>query len=247
MSIDYSLLNQVAIVLVRPKFPKNIGAAARVACNMGLTRLIVIADERPPREPMALMATHKALPLIDNLEVYPNLAEALAPFATVIGTTARRGRHRLLESTPRDIVQKVLPSLKTNQVAILFGPEDAGLSNDDLKFCQLKSAIPSAEFSSLNLAQAVAIHCYELYYGVIHEQKDMEFIPEKATTFDLESMYEHMEDALTEVDFLTETNNGYWMRNIRQFFARLHLSPKDASLVRGICKKFIHFQTQRNK
>ncbi len=202
MSIDYSLLNQIAIILVRPKFPKNIGAAARVACNMGLSRLIVVADPPPPREPMTIMATHKAVHLIDNLLIYPNLEEALAPFSVVIGTTARRGRQRITESTPRDIVEKILPELKNNQIAILFGPEDAGLSNADLKYCQLTSAIPSAEFSSLNLAQAVAIHCYELYYGLIQSQKDMKTIPQRATTFDLESMYSHVEDALKKINFL---------------------------------------------
>jgi len=247
MSVDYGLLDQVAIVLVRPKFPKNIGAAARVACNMGLSRLIVITDEPPPRDQMAVMATNHATHLIDNLQVYPTLEEALAPFSLVIGTTARRGRQRILDSTPRDIVQKILPELKTNQVAIMFGPEDTGLFNDDLKYCQLTSFIPSAEFSSLNLAQAVAIYCYELYYGLIHEQNDMEITPERASTHDLESMYSHVENALKKINFLEETNNEYWMRNIRHFFARLHLSPKDASIIRGVCRKFIHHQDREKQ
>lgn len=245
MPITYNPLDHVAIVLVRPKFPKNIGAAARVACNMGISRLIVVAEEMPERDPMVTMATQKAVHLIDNLKVYPNLEEALAPFAVTVGTTARRGRQRLLGGTPREVVQKIIPELSTNPVAILFGPEDSGLSNDDLKFCQLTSAIPSAEFSSLNLAQAVAIHCYELYYGIVYEQTNMEVVPERATSFDLESMFEHVEEALEKIDFLEEVNNDFWMRNIRHFFARLHLSPKDASIIRGVCRKFIHFQQHK--
>ena len=245
MPINHSLLDNIAIVLVRPKFPKNIGAAARVACNMGITRLIVVAEERPERAPMATMATNKALPLIDNLEVYPTVAEALAPFSVIVGTTARRGRQRTCHGTPRDIIKKIAPELTTNQVAILFGPEDAGLSNDDLKFCQFTSAIPSAEFSSLNLAQAVAIHCYELYYEVVEQQKDMEIVAVKANSFDLESMYGQIEESLAKIDFIEEHNSEYWMRKIRNLFTRLHLSPKDASTIRAVCKKFTTHQQKK--
>ena len=159
-----TLLSHLAIVLVRPKFPENIGAAARIAWNMGINRLILVRDSLPDREPMARMATHKAAHLIDNLLIYNNLPEALAHFTMVVGTTARRGRQRFVVQTPREMVDALLPQLPNNQVAIIFGPEDTGLTNDDLKYCQMTSAIPTADFSSLNLAQAVAIHCYELHY-----------------------------------------------------------------------------------
>ncbi len=167
------LLSHIAIVLVRPKIPENIGAAARIAWNMGITRLIVVGNKPPDHEAMAKMATHKAAHLIDNLTIYKNTEEALRNFSLVIGTTARRGRQRSVEKTPRELVDAILPSLAANQVAILFGPEDTGLTNDDLKYCQMASAIPTADFSSLNLAQAVAIHCYELYYGIVHAQKNI--------------------------------------------------------------------------
>ncbi len=173
-----TFLAHIAIVLVHPKFPENIGAAARIAWNMGITRLIVVSETMPEYEAMARMATHKAVHLIDRMEVHPRLQDALAPFTIVIGTTARRGRQRILEKTPRDIVAEILPQIASNQIAILFGPENCGLSNDELKYCQMTSAIPTADFSSLNLAQAVAIHCYELYYGIIHAQKDMHPVPQ---------------------------------------------------------------------
>ena len=132
-----TLLAHLAIVLIRPKIPENIGAAARIACNMGITRLIIVKDEIPEREAMAKMATHKAAHLIDNIEIYHDLAEALADFSIVVGTTARRGRQRSVEKTPRELVDALIPSLAANQVAILFGPEDTGLTNDDLKYCQM--------------------------------------------------------------------------------------------------------------
>ncbi|MFH0781205.1 MAG: RNA methyltransferase [Pseudomonadota bacterium] len=236
------LLSHLAIVLVRPKIPENIGAAARIAWNMGITRLIIIRDDLPEREAMAKMATHKAAHLIDNLEIYPNLAEALVDFSIVVGTTARRGRQRSVEKTPRELVDTLLPLLATNQVAILFGPEDTGLSNDDLKYCQMSSAIPTADFSSLNLAQAVAIHCYEIYHGVVHAQKNMAPAPQLATSHELESMYAYLEESLYSIDFLNEVSHIYWMTNIRRFFSRITLTSKDANIVRTVCKKLLLHQ-----
>lgn len=237
-----SLLSNIAIILVRPKIAENIGAAARIAFNMGVNNLIVVKDHLPPRESMAKMATHKAAHLIDNLALYPTLEQALSDFTIVVGTTARRGRHRFVQQSPREIVTKVLPLLPNNRIAILFGPEDTGLTNDDLKFCHMASAIPTAEFSSLNLAQAVAIHCYELYYGVIHAPKSMTYSPELATTHELESMYGFLENALLEIEFMEESGRSHWMANIRNFLGRHQLTSKDANIIRGICKNFLQYR-----
>lgn len=241
-----SQLDSIAIVLVRPRVAENIGAAARIAFNMGIDQLILVSDQKPPREPMAKMATHKAAHLIDNLPVFQTLEEALENFSVVIGTTARRGRHRFVHQTPREMVQELLPQLASNRAALLFGPEDTGLTNDDLKYCQMTSAIPTAEFASLNLAQAVAIHCYELRYAIIHDPKDLAPAPELATTFELESMYSYLENALSRINFIDNINHNHWMSNIRNMFGRYHLSAKDANIIRGICKKFIQHQDKSN-
>lgn len=236
-------LNHIAIVLVEPKFPENIGAAARAAFNMGISRLVVVRKEAPAHEPMAKMATHKAAHLIENLSLHDNLEEALEPFSFIIGTTARRGRQRRVGKTPRDCVKEILPLLPDNQVAILFGPENCGLSNSDLRFCHLTSCIPTADFSSLNLAQAVAIHCYEIYYGLIHEQKDINPGPQLASSFELEGMYSHLEEALLRIDFLQEKSHTYWMNNIRKFLARVQLTSKESNLIRGVCRQFLWHQS----
>ena len=241
------LLSHIAIVLVRPKIPENIGAAARIAWNMGITRLIVVGNNPPDHEAMAKMATHKAAHLIDNLTIYKNTAEALTNFSLIIGTTARRGRQRSVEKTPRELVEAILPSLAANQVAILFGPEDTGLTNDDLKYCQMASAIPTADFSSLNLAQAVAIHCYELYYGIVHAQKNMSFAPQLATSHEVESMYTYIEKSLYSIDFLNEVSHTYWMTHIRRFFSRMALTSKDANIVRTVCKKLLLYNEKKYK
>lgn len=242
MRSDNTLLSQVAIVLVRPKFPENIGSAARVAFNMGIKRLILVRDSLPEREPMAKMATHKAAHLIDNMELHATLGDALRPFSLIVGTTARLGKRRILERTPRDVIEAVIPDLANNQLAIMFGPEDAGLTNEELAYCQYTSSIPTADFSSLNLAQAVAIHCYELYYQIVHAPRAFTPKPHIASSFELEGMYEHVEEALLRIDFLDEKSNTYWMNNIRQFFGRMRLTSKDAKIVRGICRQFLWHQ-----
>lgn len=239
MNNENDLLSHITIVLVRPKFPQNIGAAARICWNMGITRLILVADQQPARESMAKMATHKAAHLIDEIEIYPDLPTALSGFTVVVGTTARRGRHRFVQQTSREMVDALLPKLPNNQVAILFGPEDTGLTNNDLKYCQMTSAIPTADFSSLNLAQAVAIHCYEIHYAIIQNSKDMVPAPQLASSFELESMYSYLENSLFAIDFIDKISHIHWMSNIRNFLNRTMLTSKDTNIIRGICKKFL--------
>lgn len=239
MSATQLLLDKIAVVLVNPKYPENIGSAARAAWNMGLTRLIIVANEYPDHERMIKLATHNAAHLIDSMEFHENLKDALEPFSQVIGTTARKGRHRMQGNSPREIMQIVLPMLENNRIAFLFGAEDRGLTNDDLKYCQLRSAIPTADFSSLNLAQAVAIHCYEIYHAVVHDQKDTKANPTIASSHEVEHMYGYMEQSLQQINFLHDKTHEYYMRNVRQFFGRIQLRSKETKLLQSIFRQFL--------
>ena len=166
-------------------------------------------------------------------------AEAAAPFHFIVGTTARRGRKRLEDQSPREVMAQLLPLVAGNRIALMFGPESTGLSNEDLDFCQFASTIPTANFASLNLAQAVAIHCYELYSALNPNPYAAVPKSEFANSYDLEGMYEHIEEALSTITFLRDTNHSYWMRNIRQFLGRVRLKKKEASMIRGICRKLL--------
>ena len=130
------LMAQAAIVLVSPKFAENVGSAARTAANMGISRLILVCKEMPDRDRMLTLATAKAAHLIDNLEHHQELGRALAPFGWVLGTSARQGRKRTTVNSPRQLMAEVLPQLKNNRVALLFGPEDRGLANEELRYLQ---------------------------------------------------------------------------------------------------------------
>ena len=146
------------------------------------------------------------------------------------------------KKTPRELIEAVIPDLENNQFAIMFGPENTGLTNEELKYCHYVSAIPTAGFSSLNLAQAIAIHCYELYFQLIHEPNAFAPNPSIASSFELEGMYEHVEDALLSIDFLQEKSHTYWMTNIRHFLGRLRLTSKEAKIIRGICRQLLWHQ-----
>ena len=242
------LLLNSAIVLKEPKFAENIGSAARVALNMGISSLVVVSRECYERERMLKTATHKAAGLIENLEYHDSLAQALAPFALVVATSARQGRQRGMCPPPRAAMREIVPYLKNNRVALLFGPEDRGLSNEDLYLCRKLTTIPTADFSSLNLAQAVAVLAYELHLAVAEAEAGGkgEFQPSLASVREMEAMYGHIEQLLQRVGFLRPEDSAYWMKNVRSFLGRVGLRAKEARVIRGFCRQFLWYDDQRS-
>ncbi|HHO47194.1 MAG TPA: tRNA methyltransferase [Desulfobacteraceae bacterium] len=228
-----------AIILVGPRYPENIGAAARIALNFGISQLILVAGERPDEERMLKMATHKAAHIIRDMVVCEDAAEAAAPFQFIVGTTARRGRQRVLEQTPREVMARLAPLAVNNRTALMFGPENTGLTNRELDLCQFTSTIATADFSSLNLAQAVAIHCYELAMAMNQPTAKVDQASDYASSQQLEGMYRHIEEVLARTTFLGDFNRTYWMRNIRQFLSQVRLKKKEAGMIRGVCRKFL--------
>ncbi len=247
--IDFrgQLLSNAAIVLVQTSYPENIGAAARVACNMGISRIILVRDEMPDQERMRKMATHHAGHLIDSLQIFPRLDEALSSFHWVVGTSARQGRQRHSQANPEKVMADLVPKLENNRVALVFGPEDRGLTNDDLKFCNSVTTIPTADFSSLNLAQAVALLSYELYSGVLQLHNDRKPAPvaKLANNHEMEAMYALVEEALRAMNFLKDSDYAYWMRNIRHFLGRIGLRARDVKFVGGFCRQVVAFGEKR--
>lgn len=236
-----SLLDNIAIVLVKPKYPENIGAAARIAANMGFGRLILVSPSLPELERMQKMATHHAAHLLEKMEVYETLAEAVSTFSWVVGTSARRGRRRSLYNSPRQVGREIITLLKQNRVALVFGPEDRGLRNDELQYCNRISTIPTADFSSLNLAQAVAIHCYEVHFSLREEieKGSVSFAPKRVEGKEMEATYGHLEKVLRRFGVLKESDYDYWMSNIRLFLGRIGLRSREAKIIRGVCRQLL--------
>ena len=236
-------LENVAIVLVQPQIPENIGAVARAMHNMGLDRLVVVDPKNLDGDRMNKTATGSSTKVLEGMDVYKNLREALVPFQYLIGTTARIGASRPALAQPRSLARKLIPISRDNLVAILFGPEDRGLSNDQLRFCHTIATVPTASFSSLNLAQAVMIVCYELFLASDRTPQGPP-IPRLANSFELEGMYDHLRAMLSKIGFLDPQNPEHWLLNIRRFLARVPLRAREVRIIRGICRQMDWYASQ---
>ncbi|MBU0699429.1 MAG: RNA methyltransferase [Proteobacteria bacterium] len=228
-------LDNIAIVLHQPRYPENIGAAARAMLNMGIEHLVVVDPQNYDLEKVLKLATHVAIDIVKNIHFHTTLKEALSPYHYVVGTTARLGGQRQLTISPSKIAEKLVKLSAENRIAILFGPEDKGLSNEDIRFCHELATIPASDFSSLNLAQAVMIMCYEIFNAACQETEA--FIPRLANRHELDGMYEQLKDVLVKISFINPENPDFWMNRIRHFFTRLKLQAKEVSIIRGICRQ----------
>lgn len=159
---ENALFDHITLILHQPRFAENIGASARAAWNMGLSHIIVVNPEDTDWERMTKLSTHMARGLLEKMKTYSSLAEALAPFHYIVGTTARLGGQRKEIISPAQAARKIHSLNRQNRIAVLFGPENRGLSNEELRFCHCTVHIPTVAASSLNLAQAVLILCYEI-------------------------------------------------------------------------------------
>ncbi|PIE67041.1 MAG: rRNA methyltransferase [Deltaproteobacteria bacterium] len=227
--------DNVSIILQRPRYPENIGSAARAMCNMGFTRLIVVDPGIWDEVRIRRLATHTAESVVDNMKRFDNLADALAPFGHVVGTTARLGGQRQVLKSPDFLARHLIPISRNNAVAILFGSEDRGLTNEDLKYCHQLVNIPTAGFTSLNLAQAVMVICYCLSTAATPEPPA--FTPRLAKRIELDQMYTKLTDALIRIGYVKPDNPDYWMIRIRRFFSRLQLRAGEVSMICGICRQ----------
>jgi tRNA/rRNA methyltransferase len=160
----------------------------------------------------------------------------------VVGTTARTGSLRPALSQPRRLARDLVAISRENHVALLFGPEDRGLSNEQLRYCHTIATIPTAGFHSLNLAQAVMILCYEIFLAAVETPAAP--VPRMANTFELQGMYDHLKAVLTTIGFLDPQNPEHWMLNIRRFLSRIPLRARDVRIIRGICRQMDWYARQ---
>jgi tRNA/rRNA methyltransferase len=226
----------ITIVLNKPKYPGNVGSVARCARNMGIEKISVVANRDLALEEMKQMATHFAAGIVDRIQHFDRLDEALARFHYIVGTTSRRGSARGPVVSPREMAARLVDISQENEVALLIGPEDTGLSNDDLRLCHLLVTIPTSKHNkSINLSHAAMILCYEIF--VSHMEPMEAFTPRLAASAELEGMYDHMKGLLMKIGFLNPENPEFWMMHIRRFLGRTNLFSKEVKIIRGICRQ----------
>jgi tRNA/rRNA methyltransferase len=236
-------LDNMAIVLHKPHFPENIGAATRAAKNMGIRQLVVVNPLDCDLTRILKMATHAAEDVVAEMEVYDDLRDALSPYQYIVGTTARTGSHRQTVKNPRSVAQELVSISQNNRVALLFGPENRGLANRELKYCDTLVTIPTGDFNSLNLAQAVMILAYEVFLASVDEPKS--FAPRLASRHELEGMYDHLTQTLIKIHFINLENPEYWMNSVRRSFSRIGLQAREVQIIRGICRQIDWYCNRR--
>lgn len=228
-------LENVAIILTGTKYPGNIGSAARAMFNMGLNRLILAAPQCSINEESYRMAKG-GRHILDSARKCRSLKSATRGIRLLVGTTGKSGGYRAESYAPRSLAPRILSHAEKQKVAILFGPEDTGLVDDDLRLCQMLIRIPTQRgSSSLNLAQAVMVVSYELLLGSLCREPAR--IPKLAPLEQVEAMYEQLEKALLEIGFLQPQNAKHMMLVLRQMLGRAGLESQDVGVLRGIARQ----------
>jgi tRNA/rRNA methyltransferase len=230
-------LDSICIVLVRPKFPENIGSVARAMKNMGLSRLVVV-NGCSPLHANAYKLASGAEDILERAEEVFTLREAISEMGCVVGTTSRRGKERDPDLTPEALVRKLIPLSQKNLIGLAFGSEKEGLTNEELSLCHLSVKIPSMEsFPSLNLAQAVMVVSYELFKNAMEvPKKEVQL----AQAEQLERMLEHMEKTLLRIGFLDSKNPQRIMRVLRKLFGRSQMDEREVQILEGIWSQMDH-------
>ncbi len=231
MNNSTKILENIRVVLVEPQVPGNIGSASRAMKNMGLTNLVLV-NPWFRDHPQARYMAHGSEDILDRAVRYESLREAVADSVLVAGTTQRR-RHNVPFSPPRTVAPEILAAAETGPVSILFGREDKGLSNEELKYCQLLISIPSSPaHPSLNLSQAVMVVTYELFLAHLPEEK-----PELdlAASGELEVMYEHLESSLTTLGLKQWNEGDNYMKSLRRVFSRTRMEKRDVATIHKLC------------
>jgi TrmH family RNA methyltransferase len=225
----------VRIVLVETSHPGNIGAAARAMKTMGLADLALVRPKHFPSEEATARATG-ADDVLARATVHDTLVDAIAECGYVVGASARLRTVALTIADPREAAGEIWRRWPTDKAAIVFGPEQSGLTNDDLARCHALLHIPtSAEFSSLNLAMAVQVVSYELRMGMPDRAppRGPETDSRLATAAELEGLHEHLERLLTESEFLHPAHQKQVKLKLRRIFHKATLELNELNILRG--------------
>tara|TARA_Y100001970_G_scaffold294213_1_gene448619 strand:- start:17555 stop:18307 length:753 start_codon:yes stop_codon:yes gene_type:complete len=242
-----NLSNLVKIVLVETSHPGNIGASARAMKNMGLSGLALVSPKEFPSD-IAYYRSKAASDILANTKIYESLNEAIEDCTLVIGTSARNRSVPWPMIVPRLLSENINETLfNGGKVAIIFGREDSGLSNEELGLCNLHLNIPSdKKYNSLNLAQAVQIICYELRLGFLTE-KDYaisKWDVNLANSDQVERLIKHTEQLMDDVKFYDKENPRKVLLRMRRFFKRSCPDEMEVNILRGL---FSEIQKKINK
>ena len=231
-----ALLPNVKVILVGTTHPGNIGSVARAMKTMGLSDLVLV-DPQTEINDKSYALSAGAKDLLDSVTIKPTLEEAVSDCGLVIGTSARSRTLPWPMLDPRQSGEKLIQEVSDYPVAVVFGRENSGLSNDELQLCQFHVCIPAnPEYSSLNLAMAVQTLTYEIRMAAlatVDKTKEVEK-QEYPSSENLEGFYKHLEETLTEVGFIIKAHPGQIMAKLRRLYNRARPEVAELNILRGI-------------
>jgi tRNA (cytidine32/uridine32-2'-O)-methyltransferase len=228
------MLTNIRIILINTSHPGNIGAAARAMKTMGLSELYLVSPMKFPHHKATEMASNAA-DVLEKAVVVKTVEEALMGCHLVVGSSARSRAIPWPMLSPRELAEKAAEEATQTKVAILFGREDSGLTNEELQRCHFHVQIPSnPDYSSLNLAAAVQVIGYELRVASLQEVTPKEWDYAFATSEAMEGFYEHLERVLIDIGFLNPEVPRQLMARLRRLFGRVRLDVMEMNILRGI-------------
>jgi len=235
-SDSLALLPKVKVILVGTTHPGNIGSVARAMKTMGLSDLVLVDPQTDIDEKSYALAAG-AKDLLDTVTITSTLEEAVSDCGLVIGTSARSRTLPWPMLDPRQSGEKLIQEVSNYPVAVVFGRENSGLSNDELQLCQFHVCIPAnPEYSSLNLAMAVQTLTYEIRMAAlatINTSTEIEK-QEYPSSESLEGFYVHLEQTLTEIGFIIKAHPGQIMAKLRRLYNRARPEVSELNILRGI-------------
>ena len=236
-------LGRIAIVLVETSSPGNLGSVARVMKNMGLDRLVLV-DCKADLSEEARQRARGADDLLETAVRTNELGTALKPFHLSVATGSRPARWFDRSLQPREMSAELRALAPGHEVAILFGPERTGLTNEHLQYCHWQVRIPTVSgFPSLNLAHAVAIVAYELSQGLsVPPSKGARGLAELGQ---MQAFSQDLEGCLKEIQFLKNQNPREIMMTLRQLLARASPDDRDIRILRGILRQWKWYARSR--
>ncbi len=234
------LLSRIRVVLCRPSHPGNIGAAARAMKTMGLSKLYLVTPKQFP-DPEADTRATGAVDLLQDAKIVASLKDALVGTNFVVGLSARQRDLGPAVGAPRETVARLLAEAEHGEVALVFGNETVGMTNDEILHCHAAVTIPTnPDFSSLNLGAAVQVLCYECRMGAFGERPPVAangvtpFASPAATHEEVEGLYGHLEALMTETGFFNPEQPGRLLPKLRRLFGRVRLETDEINILRGI-------------
>lgn len=237
-------LENISIMLLNPKRSGNVGSVARVMKNFGLSELIVVSKREVVKTFQAKKMAVHASDILDRAKIFLNLEEAVGNFQIIIGTTGKFHKDAPTELCLENLGE-ILTLTESNRIAFLFGPEDRGLSGEELSLCNYALTIPTSKnYPSLNLSHAACVVAYELFRQRDHGKDAIQ--KKMATKASMELLYSKMKELYLEIGFLDKINPERIMKLIRRIYDRSALEDREVRILLGIIKQTKWFLNKKD-